>query len=62
MQVCLNALADQGLGEAISVGSGLGLLHYFDPLLHIEDAPARTQAEQVWSWFREAFLSVIDMD
>jgi len=30
MQTCLNALADQGLGEAISVGGGLGLLHYFD--------------------------------
>ncbi len=30
MRVCLNALADQGLGEAISVGGGLGLLHYFD--------------------------------
>lgn len=29
-QACLNALADQGLGEAISVGGGLGLLHYFD--------------------------------
>lgn len=30
MQACLNALADQGLGEAISVGGGLGLLHYLD--------------------------------
>ena len=30
MQVCLNTLADQGLGEAISVGGGIGLLHYLD--------------------------------
>ncbi len=30
MQACLNALADQGLGEAISVGGGIGLLHYLD--------------------------------
>ncbi len=30
MQACLNALAAQGLGEAISVGGGLGLLHYLD--------------------------------
>lgn len=30
MQACLAALADRGLGEAISVGGGVGLLHYFD--------------------------------
>lgn len=30
MQVCLNALAEQGLGAAISVGGGIGLLHYLD--------------------------------
>jgi len=161
MRACLNALADQGLGVAISVGGGIGLLHYLDyrtthdvdaqleplvklpwadvwldslsdlvaskmvaliergaprdlrdihalchadlvtpercwalwrrrqqlagsdtdpararlaiethlarieqhrPLAHIEDAPARAQAEQVRTWFREAFLNVIDVD
>jgi hypothetical protein len=30
MRVCLTALADHGLGTAISVGGGLGLLHYLD--------------------------------
>lgn len=30
MQACLNALADHDLGIAISVGGGLGLLHYLD--------------------------------
>lgn len=30
MQACLNTLARRGLGAAISVGGGLGLLHYLD--------------------------------
>jgi hypothetical protein len=29
-EVCLHALAARGLGHAISVGGGLGLLHYLD--------------------------------
>lgn len=30
MEACLQALVEQGLGEKISLGGGLGLLHYFD--------------------------------
>ena len=29
-ELCLRALAEQGLGDALSLGGGLGLLHYLD--------------------------------
>jgi hypothetical protein len=29
-EICLRALAAQGLGTAISIGGALGLLHYLD--------------------------------
>ena len=30
VEICLRALADQGLGDVISVSGGVGLLHYLD--------------------------------
>jgi hypothetical protein len=51
MEACLNALAQQGLGKFLSIGGGVGLLHYLDYRpTHDIDAwwmPAATPAERV---------------
>jgi len=58
-EMCLQSLADQGLGEKISVGGAIGLLHYWDyRSTHDVDAwwnPATTaeEREQVLSAIRD---------
>jgi len=53
-------LAQQASEKAL-VETHLARIEQHRPLLGIDDAPARAQAEQVRHWFREVFLHVIDM-
>ena len=59
-EICLRAIAHQGLGDKISVGGAIGLLHYWDYRpTHDVDAwwtPSATESErdQVLSVVREA--------
>lgn len=58
-EICLQSLADRGLGDRISIGGAIGLLHYWDYRpTHDVDAwwiPAATEKEreQVLSTLRE---------
>jgi hypothetical protein len=46
----------------LAIETHLARIEQHRPLTHIEDAPARAQAEQVRTWFREAFLNAIAVD
>jgi hypothetical protein len=60
----LQALSVHGLGETISLGGAVGLLHYFDyaqhrPLEEISDPAKCAEAEQVRRWVAQEFLNAL---
>ncbi|MCP4360979.1 MAG: hypothetical protein GY796_23475 [Chloroflexi bacterium] len=58
--LCLQALADSGLGHTISLGGAFGLMHYFEYRATYDvDAWWQTAARQVRTWFKTEFMDAL---